>query len=83
VGFNLFPDQHILSLIPKDTTQHASFFSFYDVTEKIAIVLGTFSYGVIEQITGEYEKQFFGIGFVFLCRVGFFTSSQNPQTGFS
>jgi MFS transporter, UMF1 family len=32
----------------KDT---ASFFSFYDVTEKVAIVIGLFSFGVIEGIT--------------------------------
>lgn len=32
----------------KDT---ASFFSFYDVTEKIAIVIGLFAFGIIEGIT--------------------------------
>ena len=30
-------------LIPEESTEHASYFSFYDVTEKLAIVLGTFS----------------------------------------
>ncbi|RYD52874.1 MAG: MFS transporter [Sphingobacteriales bacterium] len=33
----------------KDTT---SWFSFYDVTEKVAIVIGMFSYGIIQEITG-------------------------------
>jgi UMF1 family MFS transporter len=33
----------------KDTT---SFFSFYDVTEKVAAVIGIFSFGFITQITG-------------------------------
>ena len=33
----------------KDTT---SFFSFYDVTEKIAIVIGMFSFGFITELTG-------------------------------
>ena len=33
-------------LLP-DTEDHATYFSFYDVTEKIAIVLGTFIYGLI------------------------------------
>lgn len=38
-------------LIPKGTTDTASYFSFYDVTEKVAIVLGTLLFGVIDQIT--------------------------------
>jgi len=35
--------------VTKDT---ASFFSFYDVTEKIAIVIGMFSFGFITEATG-------------------------------
>lgn len=35
-------------LIPVDTQDTASYFSFYEFTEKIAIVLGTFSFGFIE-----------------------------------
>jgi UMF1 family MFS transporter len=35
-----------------ETNDHASFFSFFDVTEKIAIVGGTFAYGMVEQLTG-------------------------------
>ena len=35
--------------VTKDTT---SFFSFYDVTEKIAIVIGMFSFGYITELTG-------------------------------
>lgn len=31
-----------------ETTDHASYFSFYDVTEKIGIVVGTFSFGFME-----------------------------------
>jgi UMF1 family MFS transporter len=39
-------------LIPSSETNTASFFSFYDVTEKISIVLGTFLFGLISQVTG-------------------------------
>ena len=39
-------------LIPDDTLDHTSYFSFYDVTEKISIVIGTIVYGIIIQITG-------------------------------
>jgi len=39
-------------MLPADTTDHTSFFSFYDVMEKLATVAGTFSFGVIEALTG-------------------------------
>lgn len=52
----------------KDT---ASFFSFYDVAEKIAIVIGMFTYGYIDEMIGmKYSVLalifFFLIGLVFL-----------------
>ena len=43
-------------LIPENSVDTASYFSFYDISEKIAIVLGTFSYGFIEQITGSMRN---------------------------
>lgn len=59
-------------LIPEKTVNVTSYFSFYDVVEKISIVLGTFAYGLIEQITGSMRNStlaltiFFIIGLVFL-----------------
>jgi Permeases of the major facilitator superfamily len=59
---NLMPDT-------KDTT---SFFSFYDVTEKIALVLGMFSFGYVEELTSNMRNSvlvlmtFFIIGFALL-----------------
>lgn len=38
--------------IPKNETDTTSFFSFYDVTEKIGIVIGMSIYGLIAQLTG-------------------------------
>jgi UMF1 family MFS transporter len=35
-----------------DTTDTTSFFSFFDVTEKICIVIGMFSFGYINELTG-------------------------------
>lgn len=55
-----------------ETTDHTSFFSFYDVTEKLATVAGTFSFGIIEAITGSMRYSvlaitiFFGVGLTFL-----------------
>ncbi len=43
-------------LIPSDTTDTASYFSFYDSTEKLAIVIGMFGFGFIEQITGSMRN---------------------------
>ncbi len=62
-------------LIPAETADTASYFSFYDVTEKISIVLGTAVYGFIEQITGSMRNSvlallvLFIIGLVLLVRI--------------
>lgn len=39
-------------LLPTDTEDHASFFSFYDVAEKLSIVIGTFIWGFIDNLFG-------------------------------
>jgi len=58
-------------LMPQ-TRDTASFFSFYDITEKIAIVIGLSSFGLIEEITGSMRQSvlalmvFFAIGLIFL-----------------
>ena len=39
-----------------ETRDTASFFSFYDVTEKIAIVIGMFSFGFINELTGSQRS---------------------------
>jgi len=55
-----------------ETTDHTSFFSFYDVMEKLATVAGTFSFGIIEVLTGSMRFSvlaiavFFVIGLLFL-----------------
>jgi UMF1 family MFS transporter len=63
------------NLMPKETKDTASFFSFYDVTEKIALVLGMFTFAFIEEKTIRYGGMrnsvlalmiFFMLGFVWL-----------------
>jgi MFS transporter, UMF1 family len=55
--------------VTKDTT---SFFSFFDVTEKISIVVGMFSFGFITELTASQRNSvlaivvFFVIGFILL-----------------
>jgi MFS transporter, UMF1 family len=58
-----------------ETQDTASFFSFYDVTEKIGIVIGMSIYGLIDQITGSMRNSivflglFFLVGLILLLRV--------------
>jgi MFS transporter, UMF1 family len=49
-----------------ETTDHTSFFSFYDVMEKLATVAGTFSFGIIEAITGSMRYSVLAIGIFFI-----------------
>ncbi len=55
-----------------ETTDHTSFFSFYDVMEKLATVAGTFSFGIIEALTGSMRYSvlaiiiFFVLGLIFM-----------------
>jgi MFS transporter, UMF1 family len=55
-----------------ETRDHTSFFSFYDVMEKVATVGGTFSFGIIEAVTGNMRYSvlaitiFFIIGLIFM-----------------
>jgi UMF1 family MFS transporter len=61
-------------LLP-DTTDHASYFSFYEFTEKTGIVLGTATYAFMEDVTGSMRNSlfaliaFFAIGLFFLTRM--------------
>lgn len=61
-------------LLP-ETQDTASFFSFYDVSEKIGIVIGMLLYGLIDQITGSprmaivFLGSFFLIGIILLLRI--------------
>jgi UMF1 family MFS transporter len=66
-------------LIPetKDTT---SFFSFFDVTEKIAIVIGMFSFGIITELTGSQRNSVLAlISFFVIGLVGLYTALKNNK----
>ncbi|MBN8649847.1 MAG: MFS transporter [Cytophagales bacterium] len=59
------------SKLMPETKDTASFFSFYDVTEKIAIVIGIFSFGYIDEVFGMKNSVlalivFFVLGFLAL-----------------
>jgi MFS transporter, UMF1 family len=49
-----------------ETTDHTSFFSFFDVMEKLASAGGTFSFGLIEALTGNMRFSVVAIGVFFV-----------------
>jgi len=49
-----------------ETQDHASYFSFYDATEKVGIVMGTFFYGLMLTLTGNLKASILSITFFFV-----------------
>lgn len=68
-------------MLPK-TEDHTSFFSFYDVMEKLATVAGLFSFGIMEALTGSMKASvlsvvaFFLIGLLLLVLVNWLNKSR-------
>jgi UMF1 family MFS transporter len=62
-------------IIPENTPNSAAFFSFFDVTEKLSIVIGTATFGIINQIMGSMRYSllalivFFILGLIFLLQL--------------
>ncbi|WP_431212094.1 MFS transporter [Puia sp. P3] len=60
------------SKLMPETKDTASYFSYYDLTEKIAIVIGMFSFGFIDDMTGSMKNAvlflicFFVVGLIWL-----------------
>ncbi len=49
-----------------ETIDHASYFSFYDVCDKLGIVMGTFAFGFIYELTGNLRNSALTLGLFFL-----------------
>ena len=62
--------------VTKDTT---SFFSFYDVTEKIAIVIGMFSFGYINELTGSQRNSVLALMVYFIIGIIILFSALSKQ----
>ena len=71
--------------IPPNIPDTASYFSFYDVTEKLSIVVGLFTFGFVEATTGEMRDSalvldgFFVIGFLLLLSLLFFQTKVTAE----
>jgi len=53
-----------------ETRDHASYFSFYDVLEKLGIVVGTFSFGLMEGLTESMRSSALVIMVYFIAGLG-------------
>ena len=63
-------------MLPVESHNHASYFSFYDVCDKMGYFFGILSFGVIEELTGSMRNSiivlvlFFCLGLFLLLRIG-------------
>ena len=58
---------------------HTSYFSFYDVTFYVSVVLGTFTYGLVEQITGSMRNSTLALGLFFIIGLAFLVFVKMPN----
>jgi UMF1 family MFS transporter len=62
-------------MLPENTNDTASYFSFYDVCDRLSTVLGTFMFGLVTQISGSMRMSLlfltliFAIGFLVLTTI--------------
>lgn len=63
-------------LLPK-TKDHASYFSFFDIAEKMSIVIGTLVYGLIYAQTGDTRLNLYFLAFLFV--LGLFFLNRIPK----
>jgi len=66
-------------LIPQSTKDTASYFSLYDVTEKLAIVIGTFTYGRVLEVTNNVRLSALSMGVFFVLGILFLLIARLPR----
>jgi UMF1 family MFS transporter len=64
-------------MLPENTLDTASYFSFYDVSEKIGIVIGMLLYGLVAQVFGSIRFSILFLTIFFL--VGIFLLLKVPK----
>jgi UMF1 family MFS transporter len=65
-------------LLP-ETKDHASYFSFYDVTEKLSIVLGTALFGLTESLTGSMRNSVWPLAVAFIAGLFLLRTARSPK----
>ena len=53
-------------LLPEDTPDTASYFSFYDILDKLSTVMGTFVFGLITQLSGGMRNSVLSLAVFFI-----------------
>jgi len=72
-------------LLSDDVDEVTSYFSFYDMLTKLAVVAGTLAFGIVDNITGNLRYSvltialFFIVSLFFIRKVGFGESKVEPQ----
>jgi len=61
-------------LLPENTTETASYFSFYDVTDKVSTVAGTFVFGIVQHFTGDMRDSVRALAVFFLISLAVFSA---------
>ncbi len=64
-----------------ETQDHASYFSFYEVLEKGGLIIGMFSWGTIEGLTGSMRTSVLALILFFIAALGVLLSVPAPQAG--
>jgi UMF1 family MFS transporter len=64
------------SKLMPETKDTASYFSYFDFTEKLAIVIGMFSFGLIEEATGSMKNSVLSLIVFFVIGLGWLTRAQ-------
>jgi len=67
-------------LIPENSIDNASYFSFFDVTFNVSIVMGTFAYGLIDHITGSMRNSALALTLFFIIGLGTLLFVKIPVT---
>ena len=68
------------SKLMPDTKDTSSYFSYYDFTEKLAIVIGMFSFGMIEEVTGSMKNSVLSLIVFFVFGLLWLIRAQNLKT---
>ena len=64
-------------MLPENTHDTASYFSFYDVCDRLSTVIGTFMFGLVNQITGSMRMSLLFLTVVFA--IGYLILKQIPS----
>lgn len=67
-------------LIPSNTIDTASYFSFYDITEKLSVVLGMVTFGAVEHITGSMRLSSMALAIYFIVGLIIILTIKFPKT---